>query len=297
MKLSTRPRVVKSNTVEVCIPRMVECQMAEFQFLGGHISVVRDTTLEDSSERFEAPSFEVLEDKGLEKQTEVQHPVKNWEVEVSTILNEAKQQAQEILAKAQAEAKKLQLEAHSEIGDLRQKVKAEVTQQAYQEGYAQGSEQGYQAGREQGLKEAEEIKEQAKNLLQLAQRVVQEEFSKVDEVLLKLSLKVSERIVRANLKQHPEFLLSRIRALTLLPQEREGWQLHVSPQDADWLLKLPPEDYLSLPLLRDETLVSGDCFLECQEGIFDARLEAQLDRFEHLLGEELEYDGLEQAGR
>jgi flagellar assembly protein FliH len=297
MKLSTKSRVVKWNTVEVCNPRLVENQTGGFQFLGEYISVVRDTTVDSGSETKERPSFEVLPGKGLETSKELSKAVKNWEVEVDTILNQAKEQAQDILAQAQAEAQKLQEEARLEIADFREKLKGEVTQQAYHEGYTQGSAQGFAEGKEQGVKEAEEIKAQAKNLLLLAQRAVTEEFSKVDEALLHLALKISERIVRANLHHHPDYLLGRIRALTLLPQEREGWRLHVAPQDAEWLMNLPPDDLLEVSIVRDETLAPGDCFLECQEGIFDSRLETQLDHFEHLLGEELKHDGLEQAGR
>ena len=127
----------------------------------------------------------------------------------------------------------------------------------------------------------------------MAQRAVQEEFAKVDEELLHLSIKVAERLVRASLAVQPQKLLEIIRALTLLPQERLGWRLHVSPDDAAWLEKLSEVSQPPCPWVSDESLSSGDCFLECQEGIFDARLEAQLDKLEHTLREELENGGLE----
>lgn len=306
MKLSTRARVVKSNTVEVCIPHLVECQKGEFRFLGEHLSVVRESTLGLPNE---GRSDHLRE--GLEKQGELRVVAKTWPTEEAPVLSQAKEQAQEIIAQAErtlAQAKEIVAqaqvdvrmfheEARIEAESLRTRIQVEVSQQAYAEGHAQGLAQGLREGKEQGEKEAERIKTEARELFQLAQRAVEEELAKVDETLLHLALKVSERIVRVNLKQNPEYLLYRIRALTLVPEQREGWRLHVAQKDAEWLMKLPPEDRLRIPLVEDDTLNTGDCFLECSEGIFDARLEAQLDRFEQLLGEELRHGGLEQAGR
>lgn len=313
MKLSTRARVVKSNTVEVCIPRLVECQKGEFRFLGEHLSVVRDSTLSLSLEGNSHSSEQGIDSlrEGLEKQGELRVVTKKWQAEETTDLSLAQEQAQasiakaektlaqakEILAQAHVEAQKLQDEARVEAENMRTRIQVEVSEQAYAEGHAQGLAQGLREGKEQGEKEAEKLKTEARELFQLAQRAVEEELAKVDETLLHLALKVSERIVRANLRQQPEYLLYRIRALTLLPEKREGWRLHVAQKDAEWLIDLPPEDRLRIPLVEDEALNPGDCFLECSEGIFDARLEAQLDRFEQLLGEELRHDGLEQAGR
>jgi flagellar assembly protein FliH len=299
MKLSTRPRVVKGNAVEVSIPRLVECQNGGFQFLGEYLTVVRDTSLSLSEE--ENRDFINLKREALH---EPRSGVRDWETDVSTVLNQAKAQAeeiiaqaQEILTKAQVEAQNFEADARQKIEDLRIRVQEEVSRQAYKEGYAEGLAQGLNEGTQKGKEEAEEIKKEAKDLLHLAQRAVDVEFSKVDETLLRLALKVSERIVRVNLKHHPDYLLHRIRALTLLPQEREGWRLHVSQHDAQWLRNLPPKEKLTIPLIEDDTLKPGDCYLECLEGIFDARLEAQLERFEHLLREELRHGGLEQAGR
>lgn len=313
MKLSTRARVVKSSTVEVCIPRLVECQNGEFKFLGEHLSVVRDTSLSLSLEESTHSSKRDTNSHGndFEEQSAQRVVAKKWATEEENLLNQAKAQAQEILtqaketlaqaevavAQAHKEAQEVQAKARAEAEDFRAKLHEEVSRKAYAEGHAQGFSQGLQEGKEQGEKEAIAIKREADDLLQLAKRAVQEELEKVDEVLLRLALKVAERIVRVKNELHPEYLLSRIRALTLLPEQREGWWLHVAVKDAEWLLKLPPNERLKIPLVEDETLSPGDCFLECSEGIFDARLEAQLDRIEQLLGEELRYGRLEQAGR
>lgn len=294
MKLSTRSRVVKSNAVEVCVPRLVENAPGGFQLLGEHISVVRDTSQTLSLVKKE--NSEVLWTE-LEERSEELPPPKVEGREGSALCDEAKGQAEEILAQAHAEAQRIREEARAEIEAIKAQVREEVSQQAYQEGYAQGKAQGYAEGKAQGISEADEIKKEARQLLQMAQRALTEQFNKVDVSLLHLAIKIAERILHARLGLQPEYLLDRIRALTLLPQEKEGWRLYVSPQDAEWLVHLTANEQLDIPLCEDETLKPGDCYLECPEGVFDARLEAQLEQFEKLLGEEIKYDGLDQAGR
>lgn len=300
MRLYTRARVVKSNAVEVSIPCLVECQTEEFQFLGNRLSVVRDR-----NDNFtQGEDFFRLE--GEEK----------WEPQAATASEEGKElanaqllkaqeEAQEILAKAekiraeaemtlkqaQEEAVKIREKARAEAEVYSQKLREEVSQQAYQEGHALGLSQGLQEGRAQGQKEAERIKAETQNILRLVQRAAHEEWSKVDGILLQLALKVAEKVLRVHIHEHPEQLLQRIRALSLLPEEREGWKLHVATADYQWLSQCSVED-LNIPLLEDQTLTSGDCFLECTEGIFDGRVEAQLERCEQLLREELRHDRL-----
>ena len=64
----------------------------------------------------------------------------------------------------------------------------------------------------------------------------------------------------------------------------------MATEDTRWL----EGDQSPCPWVIDESLKQGDCFLECQEGIFDARLNVQLDRLEHALREELEHGSMEE---
>lgn len=297
MRLYTRTRVVKSSSVEVSTPRLVECQTEEFQFLSNHLSVVRDRdeelSLDDEVQRLDGekqwePQITTKEEKEQLVKVRLEQEAKAKE-----ILSEAegiRAQAKKVLQEAQEEAVKILDRARAEAEQTCLKLREEVSQQAYQEGYAQGLEQGRQEGTAQGKAEAERLKAEAQDILKLAQRAAQEEWSKVDVTLLQLALKVAERILRVHILENPEQLISRIRALSLLPEEREGWKLHVSVADYQWLSPLAGE--INIPLIEDQTLNPGDCFLECTEGIFDARVEAQLERCEQLLREELRHDRL-----
>lgn len=286
-----RTRVVKSQAVEVSIPRLVENNTEGFQHLGGHLAVVRNVIESDSG----VISFGSIEP------SEEQNQINTRENELNELIIQARTEAQSILAQAQAEAEHLLARAEAEAGELKQQISTEVTAKAqaegYEKGFAQGQSEGYTAGKDQGEQEIAEKVEQAQGLLKSVQNATQDEFKKVDNDLLHLSLKIAEQVVRASLHINPELLLNQIRALTLFPQDREGWRLHVSPEDFVWLQKSDTEMQLNLSYVADDTLRPGDSFLECSEGIFDSRLDLQLSHLEQLLREELNHEELEQAGR
>jgi flagellar assembly protein FliH len=252
MKLSINGYVVKSYDVKVATPRMVECNEG-FQQLGAFLKVLS---------------------VGKERQNLV-----------NPIEEEAKEKAAIILAEAENCAQTILEEGRADLDRLRQ----EVVETAQSEVYAKAQDAGYHAGLLAGEAEGKRLAERSNLLFQLAQHAVQEEYAKVDEDLLHLAIKIAERVVRSSLAVEPKRLVAIIQALTLLPQERLGWRLHVAPDDS----RLLEGEQSPCPWVMDESLNTGDCFLECQEGIFDARLDAQLDKLEHTLREELKHGSME----
>lgn len=268
MKLSIKGRVVKSFDVEVSTPRMVECNEG-FQQLGAFLTVL--SVAEESRNPVDLP---ILTQP---------NPM------TDSIEAEAKEKAALILAEAENIAQTILDEARADLDRLRQEVLEKAQAEVYPAAQVEGYQAGLQAGLQAGEAEGKRLAEKANQLFQLAQRAVQEEYSKVDENLLHLAIKIAERIVRTSLAMEPQRLVAIIQALALLPQERLGWRLHVAPDDSHLL----EENQSPCPWVIDESLNPGDCFLECQEGIFDARLEAQLDKLEHTLREELEHGDVE----
>lgn len=277
------------NYVEVSKPRVVENAEA-FKALNSS-----PETLGAGEEETAAAEEEVSERQRMEEDVSNQRQDANaaWEIQnearhrAAEILDEANKKAAMILAEAEASAQEIRAQAKAES----ERLCAEVVEKARAEIYPKAQAEGYEAGRQSGEEEGKLAFQDARQLFQLAQRAVQEEYAKVDEDLLHLTIKIAERLVRCSLALEPRLLRGIIQTLTLLPQERRGWVLHVAPEDAAWLEREQPP--CPCPWIINETLVAGDCFLECQEGYFDARLEAQLDKLEHILREELQYGAME----
>lgn len=281
MRLSINGRVVKSYEVEISTPRIVEC-LEGFRQLNTCLAVIKvgDERQDSKTELFEDRDTLSVE----EEIDQVGRILGDAQEQAAKILAEAKAAAQKIIAQAEASAQEIIAQSQTDLERLRQ----EVMESAQAEIYPAAQAEGYQAGRQAGEAEGNRLTEQANQLLLLVKRAVQEEYAKVDSELLHLAIKIAERIVRSTIAVEPQRLLDIIQALTLLPIERQGWRLHVAPGDS-YLL----EENLPCPWSIDESLNSGDCFLECQEGVFDGRLEAQLDKLEHTIREELEHGGLE----
>lgn len=302
MKLFTRARVVKSYAVEISTPCVLESQTEEFQLLSQRLAQVRGLgenrqlvshrfkEKEQEEENFLESSLSKEDAQAAERIRELEETAKQKLLEAEMIRAQAEDALITAKNEAQAEKQKLLEQARLEAEKQGAKLREEIREQAYQEGYAQGLKEGFEEGSAQGKKEADRLLEDAQRILSLAQRAAQEEWSKVDAILLRLALKVAERIIRGYILENPGNLIQRIRALSLLPENRQGWKLHVSPADYQWLSQRAEE--ISIPLYEDQTLNPGDCFLECAEGIFDARVEAQLERCEQLLREELRHDRL-----
>lgn len=294
MKSSINARIVKSHNVEVSTPRIVE-SLVGFQQLSACLAVLR---VEEDRRNYESSELmdegEAAETENHEEQTEeffeeirgqAARIIAEAEADAQKILAQAELSAQEILTKAEVGSQEMLAHAQSEIDGLRQAVMDNAQSEIYPAAKAEGYLEGKQAGEAEGIR----LAENASQLFQLAQRAVQEEYSKVDKELLHLAIKIAERIVRATLAVEPQLVVGIIQALTLLPIERQGWRLHVAPDDAQWL----EDNQLPCPWVTNESLIAGDCFLECQEGVFDGRLEAQLDKLEHTLREELEHGVVE----
>ncbi|WP_434511461.1 FliH/SctL family protein [Desulfitobacterium sp. AusDCA] len=281
MKSFIRQRVVKSQTVEVLIPRLVECKNEEFERLSNRLTVVHEVTEENAA-------GELNQDI---KETTLQE----IENEADSLITEAELKAQAILAQAQADAEHIRANAQIEADELKKKVSEEAAAQAQAEGYEKGFSQGQAEGMAKVRPEAERKLQETNAILQLAQHAAKEEWSKAETDLVHLAQKIAERVVRSSLAITPELLLNQIKALTLFPQSREGWLLHVSPDDFTWLSQADIQAQLQVNCVSNDTLHPGDCFLECSEGIFDARLEVQLDHLEYLLKEELKHGELESA--
>ena len=297
MKLSTRGGVVKSQDVTLAVPRLVDCDEG-FQRLEEYLTVLMvepQALAQNASEQADGfPEETKLEEPGKLGASDPEAVIRQAQEKAQAIIDEARAAAGQILAGAEADARRIVEAAQTEA----ERLSRESKRTAEEEIYPAAKQEGYKAGREVAEAEGKVLKDNAAQILRLAERAVQDEYAKVDLDLLHLALKVAERLVRSSLAFNPRQLRSIIRSLTLLPQEREGWLLHISPEDEHLFRdeSLFKNDQLPCQWLADESLRSGDCFLECQEGLFDARLETQLDKLETILREELEHGSLGSIG-
>jgi flagellar assembly protein FliH len=205
MKLFTKSSILKSTTVEIVSPKILECPSLD----KGHKKLMpqgvpvefpifsesgEDLTIQDEENRHE-------------QQPEERHVIEQAKAEAEQILAEARQEADHIIKEAQQIAETLKT-------TMEQEVRSEIIPIARAE--------GYEKGLKEGLEEAERLRIQSKAYLEMAQTVLVDELHKADREMVRLCLQISERIVHSALNHNPEKLLSIIRSLTLLPREKDG---------------------------------------------------------------------------
>ncbi|MDR3270228.1 MAG: flagellar assembly protein FliH [Peptococcaceae bacterium] len=280
---------MKNAWVDNELPRLIDLTDWDFDFNlpksplipeaeESEVEVKREVKKELSQEKEAIAQLEGLREEGLAKANKMADQiVAQAESDAAILLQEAREKADLLLQQARDEAEQL---------------REQVREQARQEFYPQFQELGYQDGLQAVQEELQGTLRQAGQALALAQRTVEVEFAQKDEVLLHLARKMAERILRAALEVEPARILQIVRTLCLMPQERTGWQMHVAPADAPVLSEITASGYLVADWVVDEKLQSGDCYLVCHEGLFDARMETQLDRLEQELKEELRKEAL-----
>lgn len=272
MKSFTRSHVLKSGTVEVVSPRIVNI-IPTFSS-----AVLAKEAFIDYQETNNQDSF--------------QHHALNSEEE-NQILAEAYKKAEKIIAEAQKYSSEIIKEAEAEKNKLREELEESLRREVIPKAYSEGYEKGLQEAKE----ESKQIKQQAEDYLQLAETALADEFQRVDQELIHLSLKLSEKIIGSSLTFDSRKLLGMINELTLLPHKKQGLKIYVSQADFEWLNQLSEEERPPYQIILDQSLRRGDTYLESEEGIFDARLDSQLEKLEQALLEELENGGLDSTSQ
>ncbi|MEW6363726.1 MAG: type III secretion system stator protein SctL [Acidobacteriota bacterium] len=180
---------------------------------------------------------------------------------------EAADRARRIIEAAKAQADQILLSAQ------------EVRDKTLQE----GRQAGYEKGMAEWLAQIQRVQEGMKGLVEQAKPQV-----------IRLAIRVAEKIVRQKLEASPELLVGMVDEAirSLRGQQQMRIILRVHPQDKEilearrqkWLERNP---FLgSLDIVPDDTLQRGGCRIETEFGMVDTTIETQIRVMErHLLGE------------
>ncbi len=190
---------------------------------------------------------------------------------------QARQQGEQLLARAAAEAEELRRQAHAH---------------------------GLAAGQREGLASAQQIietrageiaagqtQERLKSVLPAFQEAVQTLRHERDRWLttwegaaVTLAATIAEKVLRHELRRQPELSVAMIREALQLAAGQPHLRLHLHPQDLG-LLQSCGHDALGqlasvgeAEFISDESIAPGGCVIETRHGVIDARLETQIAR-------------------
>lgn len=191
------------------------------------------------------------------------------------LLNDAKRQAEAIIAEATGQAAQIQEKATSDTEAIRE--------QARQAGYAVGL-------REEQLALAQARKDLEDERISQQKCLEQERLNMIRELepsLIQLSLQVARKIIHAELRLFPE-QASKI-AQSVLAQVKEPGQVILKTSSVDQNRAIPlinnSNSSSKIETMVDETLKSGDFVAQTARGVIDGTVEGQLGIIEHRLME------------
>lgn len=174
-----------------------------------------------------------------------------------------------------------------------EKLKEEI-----ERGYNTGYEEGFNKGYTEGLKKAEvEINDKILRLQQAEELFLKiaEELSRLKEQqiknllphVLRLSLKISEKIIAQKIEMEREFIFPIIKeALSFIPLEEEKVVIKLNPEDYQFVREntsMLNIDYERVHLEPSNDITKGSCQIETQTTMVESKIEEKLKEIENAL--------------
>lgn len=207
-----------------------------------------------------------------------------------------KQEVEALLAQRtelENELQKQQQDARSDIESWWEQARLEAQQEA--ERLAdEATAQGFEAGKQQGYMEAEQdFMEKRLQMEQLIKEAYSEKTKIIQEAetfLLSLSVRIAERVIKEELKQHEDQLLNIIKQALKHIEEAEDITMQVSLDDYPVILPFLEElnTYVradcELKMIPVASVEQGGCMLHTPSGSYDVTIDSQLEEIKkHLL--------------
>lgn len=208
--------------------------------------------------------------------------------------------ADEMLASAQDEAGCILAEARKEaeryIHEAEQQAE-QVRQQAQEQGRQEGYQQGLQEGRESGLAQMQtQIDDaivKAQNVLELADKEVNEMMIAAERQIVDIALAVAGKIMACQIEENPMAVLPIVKSALEKVRDQEQIVIRVSNRDFDVVLQAKGDFQntigreQALTIVADRTIQEGNCVIDTSYGMVDAKIDTQLDALRKALQEVL----------
>lgn len=173
----------------------------------------------------------------------------------------------------------------AEIADFQQQARQQAEAEA-QRLAEEASRRGYESGYETGVQQAEDEFRQARQDMQLLIEAAYQERSKIvqeaEPFLLALSVRIAEKVLKNELKQHDSQLLTIVQRALKRVEEADDVVMQVSLEDYPILLPFLGElkTYVradsELKLVPVMNLSKGGCMIHTASGSYDVTVDSQL---------------------
>lgn len=160
----------------------------------------------------------------------------------------------------------------------------QLADQMAQQGLQQGFQEGLEQAKLENIEKIKEIEEMIKSAYEERKKIIET----AEPFLLQLSVGIAERILKDELSQEPEAILSIVREGLRQVKEKGEVTLRVTPDDYSIILpyadelKLCLDASCELKIIPDHNIQSG-AMIDMPQGTFDVTIDSQLNAIKEQL--------------
>ncbi|NLM36974.1 MAG: hypothetical protein GX202_02465 [Firmicutes bacterium] len=282
----SKSNIIKDPNVkrEACFIDLPELEWAYYEFLAARAEAAAATETAAVSETTGTESQKVDLDEARQQ--------------AEMILATAREEADSILAELEARRKQTEEElaqAKEEAAAECDRLKKEAYDRGYEEGWQKGNEEGEKAWAEKitaAERTLQEAKAEAIDLINRAEAERNARLRESEEEILKLAVEIAEKIINNELKADPDKWLEMIRVATEKIAGAAEVTIRIAQKDEAFLIKNLGEirslftESPNLQVVTDSNLKPGDFILQSNLGQVDARLHQQLTKIYQAFKEE-----------
>jgi len=156
------------------------------------------------------------------------------------------------------------------------------------EGYEQGYKEGFQFGHEEARKETGKQRANAIDMVEDANRKIKAYCEENEEKVLRLAIKIAEKIVHQTIDSHSENIMILARPILQEYGKTENIIISCHPDNVELVQSYIPEIEKLCPnahllILEDKSLEKNGLIIENENQITDLQIKKQLERFLELV--------------
>lgn len=225
--------------------------------------------------------------------------IKRLVLEQPTAPDEQQESHEAALERAKHEAEQIKREAEQYYESIRRQLskeqeawqieKEQLIQSAREEGY----KDGFQQGKEEALHRYRELIEQARKITETANAQFYEQINASAETILRIGIKVAERIIGEKLGENHDHFLSLVKRAIKEVREQTEVTVYVHPLSYETIARRKEElkalfhHEADVFIHPDEQLEEHGCIIETPFGRIDASVDTQLEQIKEKLFERM----------
>ncbi len=165
----------------------------------------------------------------------------------------------------------------------------QIRQQAREEGYTHGLQQARQEMEQAFQLQVLRLQEEVTAFLNQLQQRFEAYLQSTEPQVLELVMEIARKVVRDELRQHPEHVLNVVRDTLRRVKGFGTVRVRVHPSDLERVRQFRTslltvlEGAEGIEVVEDRRVEAGSCVVETEHGTYDARLSTQFEEIEQLL--------------